>query len=94
MCSLAVCAIWAIAGCSSKLDGPNVVKTSTYQPDPGEKIVCKKSVPTGSHITKRTCRTERAWAALTAEAQAMAREMDQRGTRIPVIDRERRSDQF
>lgn len=83
-----------VAGCSSKLDGPNVVRTSTYQPAETEKIICKKDVPTGSHIPKKTCRYESEWAELTAQAQALAREMDQRGTRVPVHDRERPRNQF
>ena len=65
-------AVLALGGCQQ----PNMV----VQQNPGP-VVCKKYVPTGSHMRKTICLPQSAWDQATADAKAISDEIREGGYR-------------
>jgi len=82
---LAAMALLLLASCAAPYHGVRTVKVVDYRPgdgmlvgnagaiDPDDRLLCAEETPTGSHITKRLCRSEQESSTLREESHEMLR---------------------
>lgn len=65
---------------------PETAKTDVAEASDDKKVICKRTVITGSKFTKRICGTKDEWAAMTRRGRDAAAEVQRRGKGVDPVN--------